>query len=152
MLVVSLIGFIDATYLTIEHYRGVIPGCAFLSGCGEVTTSSFAVIAGIPLAVLGMVCYVTIFFGVIAYLDSRNTRLWHILSLVSTIGFFGTLYFVYLQVFVIRAICIYCMVSAVTSTTLFVLSMIVLHRLQDKKLFQDPNSTNNPESPHLPSV
>ena len=38
----ALIGFIDASFLTIEHYRGVVPPCSIISGCEKVTTSEYS--------------------------------------------------------------------------------------------------------------
>jgi len=53
MLVLSAIGFLDATYLTVEHYRGEIPPCAIIGGCEAVLTSPQAKIADVPVALLG---------------------------------------------------------------------------------------------------
>ncbi len=47
----------------------------------------------------------------------------------TAIGFVVSLFFVYLQIFVIKAICTYCMASAFTSTLLFLLGVVIL-RLQ----------------------
>ena len=46
-------GLADALYLTIEHLAGRSVPCSVTGGCEEVLTSSYAVIAGIPLAAVG---------------------------------------------------------------------------------------------------
>jgi len=50
-LAVSAVGFLDATYLTVEHYRVGIPPCAIL-GCEIVLTSAQSRIAGVPVALV----------------------------------------------------------------------------------------------------
>ena len=51
--VLSLLGIADALYLTIEHLTGQTVRCTILSGCSEVLSSQYAVVAGIPLAAVG---------------------------------------------------------------------------------------------------
>ena len=133
-LIFASIGFLDATYLTIEHYIGSIPPCTVLSGCEVVLTSGFNQILSIPVALLGSIFYLVMLVISIACLDSRNIRTLRIGGYASIAGMIATLYFVYLQFFVIHNICIYCMTSAVTSTTLFVLGMIVLFRTRPIKI------------------
>lgn len=126
--IVAALGFLDATYLTIEHYLNSIPPCTVLSGCEVVLTSGFNQILNIPVALLGSIFYLVMLIIAIACLDSRNIRTLRIGGYGSILGMLATLYFVYLQFFVIHHICIYCMTSAVTSTTLFVLGMIILFK------------------------
>ena len=123
-LVFSLIGFLDSTYLTIQHYRGALVGCGILSNCEEVTTSEYAVIAGIPLALLGALYYLTIFLLTIAYFDTKHSLILTVIPLLTILGFIASLILVYLQVFVIHALCLYCLMSALISTGLFILAMI----------------------------
>jgi uncharacterized membrane protein len=129
-LVVASIGFLDATYLTVEHYRGGVPPCTILSGCEVVLTSAYNQVINIPVALLGSIFYLAMLVASISYIDSRNIKLLRLGSHGTIAGMFATLYFVYLQFFVIHHVCIYCMTSAVTSTTLFVLGMIILSKTQ----------------------
>ena len=124
LLIVSFIGFLDASYLAIMHFQGVPPNCSVLEGCAQVTTSKYAVMAGIPVALLGALYYLTIFLLVIFYLETKKRAVLRLVSYLTIIGFLASGYFVYLQLFVISYICIYCMVSAITSTTLFVAGML----------------------------
>ena len=127
-LIVSAIGFTDATYLTTQHFLGAPVACSILKGCEQVTTSQFAVIFGVPVALLGSVYYLTILVLSVAYLDSRKIYILNFIAKITPLGFLASLYFVYLQIFVIKAICLYCMGSAITSTLLFILSLIFLRR------------------------
>ena len=50
----SLLGLADALYLTVEHVTGQSVRCTIISGCSEVLSSPYAVLAGIPLAALAL--------------------------------------------------------------------------------------------------
>lgn len=126
LLAASLIGFIDAAYLTAKHYLGAPPPCGRFGGCETVTTSEYAAIAGVPIALLGAVYYLAVFLSVIAYLDTRRPGILRMTAGVTAVGFIASVWFVYLQLFVIKAICPYCMLSAFASTVLFIAGMTVL--------------------------
>ena len=123
-LTVSLIGFVDATYLTIQHYRGASLDCYVLRDCEEVTTSQYATIGSIPIALLGALYYLSIILLSAAYLDTKHNRLLTIISLLTTLGFLASIFLVYLQIFVIRALCSYCLLSALVAAALFILAVI----------------------------
>jgi uncharacterized membrane protein len=128
----SLIGFLDATYLTIQHYRGVGLDCGPLLECDAVMTSQYAAIGGIPVALLGAIYYLTIFLLTVAYYDRKHRSILAIISRLTILGFLASLFLVYLQAFVIRAFCFYCLLSALISTGLFMLSVIYQSRLKIK--------------------
>ncbi len=121
--VLSLVGLVDATYLSYKHFANVIPPCStsIWADCGGVLTSQYAYIFGIPLAYIGLVHYslVSIFAILIVYNYKRVYA--YILVILSFIGLFASIYFVYLQLIPLRAICSYCMVSAIVSLVLFML-------------------------------
>jgi len=124
---VSFIGFLDATYLTAKHYLGEIPPCGLTSGCESVLTSQYATIFNIPVALGGAFYYLLIFVLLIAYLDTKNNRFMSVIPSITVIGLLASAWFMYLQFFVIKALCLYCLVSALTSTILFLLGSFVLH-------------------------
>lgn len=125
-LVFSLIGFLEATYLTIQHYRGAFLDCSGLSNCEEVLTSEYAVVRGIPIALLGSLYYLSIFLLTAAYLDTKHRRILTIIPPLTFLGLLVMLILVYLQIFVIHALCLYCLLSALISTALFALAVISL--------------------------
>ena len=125
-IIVSFLGFADATYLTIEHYLGVVPPCLF-AGCEVVTTSDYAPWFGfLPVALVGAVYYFIIFFSALLYLVEGWRWGMTVLKYIPVTGFLGSLYFIYLQGFVINAWCQYCLFSAGTSTLLFLASIWLL--------------------------
>lgn len=98
-----------------------------------VTTSAYAEIFGIPVAVLGTLYYFSVAGLMIAWFDRKNTLLLKLVSLYSIAGLLASAWFVYLQFFVLKAICIYCMGSAITSTLIFIFGMIVLYKSKEVK-------------------
>ncbi|MBT4153099.1 MAG: vitamin K epoxide reductase family protein [Candidatus Magasanikbacteria bacterium] len=132
ILCVSLIGFSDASYLTFAHYSGEGPACSVLEGCDEVTTSEYSTVLGIPVALGGAFFYLTMLLLSIMTLESKQHLPLKLAGYLSPAGFLASVWFVYLQLYVIEAICLYCMGSAITSTLLFILGMYALKKIQEK--------------------
>lgn len=122
---IGFIGFLDASYLTISHYTGATLNCSILKGCEQVTNSPYAVILNVPVALLGALYYLTILILSLLYFDTKNAFILKIIAPFTLLGFAASIWFVYLQFFVIKALCQYCMVSALTSTLLFVLGILI---------------------------
>jgi uncharacterized membrane protein len=120
MAAVSLVGLGDSIYLTVQHLNGETLRCTLISGCSEVLSSSYAVVAGMPLAIIGAVAYFTVFS--LAILAAFGYRLAGTL-LVALIGvmFLMTLWLTFLQAFVIHHFCQFCLLSALTTLILTVL-------------------------------
>jgi len=135
LLAFAPLGFLDASYLTIEHFLNRVPPCSLVHGCELVTTSSYSLIFGIPTALLGALYYLAIILALVYYLDTKQTNILRVAAAATAIGFLFSLYLVYLQLFVLNAICLYCMISALSSTILFILGMVVLrsHRSYTRK-------------------
>lgn len=131
---IAFLGFTDASYLTIEHYFSVPLPCTIFNGCETVLTSSYSVIFGIPVALLGVFYYLTVFILFACAIDTQKKVCAKLAISMTPLGFFASLYFVYLQISVIKAICLYCMVSATISTILFALGMIGISRFNRKKV------------------
>ncbi len=126
LIVISFVGFLNATYLTAKHYIGTPLPCSILEGCEQVTNSKYSIVFGVPVALGGVFYYLSIFILLIIYLDIRKNKVLSLASLLTVVGFLASMWFVYLQLFIIKAICLYCMVSAVISTILFILGVIIL--------------------------
>lgn len=125
-LIFSFTGFLDATYITAKHYIGSPITCSILNGCEKVTTSVYSEVFGIPVALIGALYYLILFILVVLYLDIKKEKIFDIASKITILGFLASIYFVYLQVFVLKSLCLYCLFSAFTSTILFVLAITTL--------------------------
>lgn len=129
ILVVSIIGFLDASYLTVKHYDGTGINCSLLNGCDTVTTSKYSVIGGIPISLIGALYYLVIFLLLIAYFDMKKIGFLRFVAQFSLAGFMASLGLVFLQFFIIQALCLYCMISAISSTIIFMLGLLLSRSL-----------------------
>lgn len=127
-LCIALLGFLDASYLTVVHYLHIIPPCYIVQGCETVTTSSYAVILGVPVAVLGALYYLVVFAAMLFYVDTRKVLILPWITGVTTLGFLSSIWFLYVQGFVIGEWCMYCLFSALTSTLLFCFGLYIWKR------------------------
>jgi len=117
---VALVGLADAIYLTVHHYTAEQVPCGEGFDCGAVLNSPFAEIAGIPLAAFGAAAYFTAFCLAILTAFGRE-RLWMLFGLqaIFMAAFSGWL--IYVQYALIHAWCQYCLISAATSFTLYLI-------------------------------
>lgn len=128
---------LDAGYLTYEHYQNNIPPCTvgFIpSDCGKVLTSAYSVYFGIPLALIGLIHY---YVSTIAHIYAgigRRRKARYLTIILAWAGLISSLYFIYLQLVVLQAICLFCMGSAAISITIFLLVERVFSKEQ-KLLF-----------------
>lgn len=123
-IVLSILGFIDAAYLTIEHYRDASVVCLLINTCDLVLQSSYATIGAIPVSLLGVVYYLGIFILSIISFIKKNERLFFATALLTTLGLLASLWFLYIQLFIIHSLCFYCLFSAFDSIVLFILGLI----------------------------
>ena len=125
-LLLGFIGFIDAGYLTAKYYLGSPVNCAILKGCEIVTSSKFAMVAGVPIALAGAIYYLVIIFLALLYLDAENKTALIAASLISLAGFIASLWLLYIQLFILNALCLYCLASLATTTVLFINGLFLL--------------------------
>ncbi|MEK7633462.1 MAG: quinone-dependent dihydroorotate dehydrogenase [Patescibacteria group bacterium] len=127
LILLSIFGVADAGYLTYEHYQQIVPPCTInhflpiLSDCGKVLRSSYSVMFGVPLAVFGVIQYSFLLIAIICLVIYRKKIFSYWIILQSMIGAIFSLYFVYLQLIIIKSICVYCMLSALISFMIFFL-------------------------------
>ena len=121
--VLALLGLVDAIYLTIEHVTGQSVRCTIVAGCSEVLSSSYAVVAGIPLAMIGAAAYFTVFsLATLAAFGYRVAGI--VLTPLIVAMFLVSLWLIYLQAFVIHAFCQFCLLSATITLLLFVVVLM----------------------------
>ena len=119
----SLAGLADAIYLTVEHLTGQSVRCTIIAGCSEVLSSSYAVVAGYPLASIGALAYFSVFsLAILKLFGYRIARL--LLIPLVAVMCLVSLWLIYLQAFVIHAFCQYCLFSAAITFALTVLVLI----------------------------
>ena len=107
--IVALAGIGVAAYLTWVHYDEGALVCVAGGGCETVQQSSYAEIAGLPVALLGLVSY-TIVLGLIVW-DTPYARLGA--AALAFVGLAFSVYLLVLQLVVIDAVCVWCLANDV---------------------------------------
>jgi uncharacterized membrane protein len=118
--VVAVLGLAIAGYLTYVHYAGLHVLCLSSGGCETVQASSYAKLAGIPVALLGLLGYAAILASLALPRDLQVTTG----AGLAMIGFGFSAYLTYRELFTIEAICQWCVGSAVLMTVLLILTLI----------------------------
>jgi uncharacterized membrane protein len=122
----TLAGLGVALYLTYVHYAGVQALCEIAHGCEKVQTSEWSKLAGVPVAVLGLLGYV----GILASLFVPGEAGLIAGAAQSIVGFGFSAYLTYRELFSIEAICIWCIGSAIILTALALVTTIRLLRAE----------------------
>jgi uncharacterized membrane protein len=137
VIVLSVIGVGIAGYLTWVHYAGLEVVClAGGGGCEKVQSSDYAELAGIPVALLGLLGYLGILAGTLFLPDEEGRLAGAFLALV---GFGFSMYLTWAELFRIHAICQWCVASAVIMTALMILTLVRL-------LYAGPRTSASPDS------
>lgn len=123
MAIIASIGLIDAMYLTVTHYTNTLVPCNFTQSCETVLTSKYSEIFGFPVAGLGIIFYIVVLAGSVFFIQHRAFHWW--LLVWSTTGLLSTFYLLYIQAYVLNAFCQYCLLSAITSTLIFILAGVL---------------------------
>jgi uncharacterized membrane protein len=120
MIALGTVGLGVASYLTYVHYSGTPPVCTAGDSCLKVQTSAYSELAGVPVALMGLIGYVAILLSLLAP-EGETTRF---ATLVFTVAGFGfSAYLTYRELFTIHAICEWCASSAGIMTILMCLSV-----------------------------
>ena len=131
MALVSLVGVADSIYLTVQHITGQSVRCTIVSGCSEVLSSPYATVAGVPLAGVGAVAYFVVFSLAILAVFKYDFA-GKLLAIAVSLMFLTTLWLLYLQAFVIKHFCQFCLLSAAVTTVLMVLVVIAIRRSRNR--------------------
>lgn len=120
LLVLSIIGVGIAGYLTYVHYADIKPLCTAGSSCIKVQSSVYSKLAGVPVALIGLLGYIAILISLLLP-ESERTRL--LTMALVLVGFGFAMYLTYREIFTIKAICEWCATSAGILTVMAVLSV-----------------------------
>ena len=123
--VLDVVGLGIALYLSIVELQGGVPVCGPIHGCEEVARSEYSRIAGIPVAVFGVALSLVLLTLALAW---WRTDLYVLLLAhygLSLAGVLFEVYFLYLQVFVIGAVCVWCTSYGLSLIARFVIALVV---------------------------
>ena len=109
LLALAVLGALISAYLTWTHFAGLTPVCTGSGeGCQTVQSSRYASVLGIPVALLGLIAYGGLILSTVLW---RETGI-YLGLLISLVGTLFSAYLTYLEIFVIGALCQWCLASA----------------------------------------
>ena len=117
-IILAVIGLGVAGYLTYVHYEEIRPVCGLGGDCVKVQASEWSKLAGIPVAVLGLVAYAVILVSL--FIPGEEALIAG--ALTSLVGFGFSAYLTYRELFTIDAICQWCVASAIVMTLLAIVT------------------------------
>ncbi|MBI5053714.1 MAG: vitamin K epoxide reductase family protein [Chloroflexi bacterium] len=128
--VCAVIGLADSIYLTWLKLSGELAACGGIGDCESVNVSIYSQINGVPIALLGAGAYFLMLLFL--FLESRDDFIgdWSpmIVFGLSLTGTLYSIYLTYIEIAVLKAICPYCVLSAVAVLIIFVISIARLRR------------------------
>jgi uncharacterized membrane protein len=125
LLIITLLGLADSWYLAEKALTGGTLTCNIsgLEGCNVVAQSVYSHLFGIPLGVYGVVFYGVVFILSALLLIEPKRFIHSTLAVLGTIGLLASIVFLGIQFFLIKALCVYCLGSAVVSLLVFVVTV-----------------------------
>jgi uncharacterized membrane protein len=123
MLIFAFIGFADAVYMSTVHFMGELPVCSVIEGCDVVAMSPYSTIGPIPVSLLGVLFYTLMLASGVFWIDTRKSSIFKYLPYITVPAFAFSAWLVYIMFFEIEALCIYCLVSAASTTLIMLISL-----------------------------
>ena len=127
----AILVILDSGYLSwIKLTKSVEQCLPGLGDCATVNSSKYAEIYGIPVAYLGLIAYITILLLLVSKTPIliRHGINKYLLFGVTFAGFLFSVYLTFVQFWLIKAFCPYCLLSAFITTLLFILAIIMLSK------------------------
>jgi uncharacterized membrane protein len=123
----ALLGLLDAAYLALERITGGPIACPIGGGCETVQSSAYALLLGVPVAFIGVAGYAALLL--VALLSLQDIHLGIIspdalLLALASIALLAGVYFMYVQVAVIGAICFWCATAALLDLLIWLAALV----------------------------
>lgn len=132
LIVMAIVGIADTSYLTYTRYENKILNCfghTQVNSCQVVAQSAYSTVLGVPISLIGLAFYIFVLTIAVMSLKDKFTFLLNTLLPLSVLAFLFSVRLTYLQVYVIESICYYCLVSALISVLLLMISMIIYQKM-----------------------
>jgi len=130
VIALALVGFTDSAFLLAKRISGAPIPCFITSGCDTVSKSPYSVLFGVPLSAWGVIFYLGIGFLTLLYMDTKNLLVGNSLLLQQHLDSYPRILHLHSK-FKIGAFCIYCILSAIVSTALFVLGITIYRKIKE---------------------
>ena len=128
----SLVGLFISAYLYLYKLGKIGNLACGTGGCETVQWSPWSQVAGIEVSLVGVLGYAGLVLLSLAALQAGLTKQrWPgvLLAVLAGVGVLFTLYLTYLELFVIHAVCRWCVASGVVIVAIFVASLLDIRRL-----------------------
>ena len=122
ILFLSILNLIVSSYLFYLDLKKETPFCLINSGCEFIFQSKYSRIFNIPIAFLGIVYFLILLIFSFLIFKGKNYLI-KFFKIIITFGFLFALYLIYLQFFVIKSFCQYCLVVDFSTIIIFFLSL-----------------------------
>lgn len=136
LLVLALLGIADAWYLALSALQGASLVCdigSALDGCNVVAQSPYSRLFGIPLALYGVAFY-GFFFALVSMLFVwTHHPLYQAVAVLGIVGLAASVAFLLVQFLLIKAVCIYCIISAVIAALICICALVLKRRHAPRK-------------------
>jgi len=138
----AVIGLLVSIYMTIFKLTSNETMCLGSGGCASVNTSRYSEVSGIPVALIGVAGYASIL--TLHFLERKpgffNEQGPLLLFGISLTGFLFNIYLIYVETFLIKAYCPFCITSQIAMSLIFILALIRL--IQMPGLQEDKHATH----------
>jgi uncharacterized membrane protein len=121
-------GLLISLYLAVVKLTGGVPLCGPLAGCDTVNASIYSEFMGIPVALFGALGSSAVLVGGLAWWRSASRRGLLLAYIVGLASLPFLVYLTYLELFVIGAICIWCVAYAVTVVAAWLVTLQAFRR------------------------
>jgi uncharacterized membrane protein len=126
MTVLALLGLAIAGYLLTVRLLGEAPLCGPVHGCDTVAASEYATVFGLPVALFGVGFSVVLSAASFLWWQQGERRALYVAYGLGLAGIIAVAYLTYLELFVIEAICVYCVSYALTIVTGWILAVLAV--------------------------
>lgn len=124
LIVLSFLGLFDSAYLVWKHYSKEPLLCPInSSGCSKVTESKWSNIFGVRNDALGFIYYMIVLIGAISIYAGYELKVY--LLAISIIAFLFSLFLIYVQKYVIKEYCFYCLISSLINLLIFFVLVMI---------------------------
>ena len=122
----ALVAVITSGYLTWVKLAGIIPECGPVKGCETVEASPYSEVFGIPVALPGFLMSLAILVAVAAWWWNGDRRILYVPYVLGILGLFVVAYLTYLELFVIHAVCIWCVTFAIAIVGGWIVTLVAM--------------------------
>ena len=126
----AVLGLLVSIYMTIYKVTSNNSMCLGSGDCSTVNASSYSEVNGIPVAVFGVIGYAAIL--AVHFLEKRNRFFKQNGTLLifgmALTGFLFTLWLIYVEIAILKALCPFCVTSQIAMTLIFIIAVIRLIR------------------------